>query len=162
MKRANVFETNSSSTHSIAIAPADGKLSLSRDYVIDSEGNFCIPSHKFGWEQESYWDAGSKSCYAYLYIRDWAKGEDQEKYKTMFEDVIKEQTAATGIVHEDGFPLWNQVNYDPNLPNNYNDGYIDHQSVENRDLDYLFESKERLKSFIFDDRTELETDNDNH
>lgn len=160
MKRANVFETNSSSTHSIALAPSDGKLSLSRDYVVDEEGNFVIPSQEFGWEQEEYTDAASKACYAYLYIRDWVTGDDQDRFKALFEEVIKQQTAATGIVHEDGYPLWNSARYGSGK--NSNDGYIDHQSVEDRDCDYLFASADKLKSFIFDYRTVLETDNDNH
>jgi hypothetical protein len=43
----------------------------------------------------------------------------------------------------------------------FNNGYIDHQSVEDKDLHYLFKDPMLLKAFIFGKGGLVHTDNDN-
>jgi hypothetical protein len=148
--RHSVFETNSSSTHSISISEEVNTLD---SLLIDNSGVATISGQEFGWEEETYSDAESKAAYAMIYAHEWA-GDDKERYITILTDVIKQQTGAKEVVFnfsggwssEDGKP-W---------------GYIDHQSVEDRDLDYLFEEPGKLRNFIFNPASILHTDNDNH
>lgn len=162
--RNSVFETNSSSCHSISIAD---KVDFNDVPSPNAEGNIHITSGEFGWEEDSYRGFFDKASYLAVYIRDWAK-EEKESFKQIFENLIKETTACYNITYEDSF--WdfeersykgsdgNQVVYQAKL--GY--GYIDHQSVEDKDLHYLFTDVDKLKAFLFCSNSILETDNDNH
>lgn len=153
--RAGVFETNSSSTHSLVIS---GHGDIDTQYTINGDGLLEIHPYRFGWEWEEYTAAWIKLTYIYLYIKDWVMGnrgyrtpDPDSPYMKLLEDVCKEQTGCVGLIEipddDDGFyPL----------------GYIDHQSVEDRDLDYLFENDgQSLRDFIFNKNSILKTGNDN-
>lgn len=142
--RQAAFETNSSSTHSCVTVNIDDSSKL--DIIpLDEEGNVVIKGGEFGWEWETYYDAQSKASYIAIYIRDWVGNEeDKKRFSKMFEEVIKYQTGCNKVVYRFG-------KYD----------HIDHQSVEDRDLDYMFEDSEFLRSFIFNTDSTLETGNDN-
>lgn len=150
--RNKVFETNSSSTHSISIAEASSE-DLMDTLVIDKLGNINIEGMEFGWEQREYSDSATKASYAMIYAIDWA-GERTEEFKQILKNVIKKQTGCKEVI----FPSkekkddWDFYPY----------GYIDHQSVEGGNLHYLFEDVELLRQFIFNKSSILTTDNDNH
>lgn len=149
--RAQVFETNSSSTHSIALNTLT-PLTKSTDYTITKDGAFHIPYYEFGWGYEEINEADLKAAYLYIYIQDWVRPKssaDADAYLDLFEKVIFTQTKATSF------------SFDP--PDKWHGaGYIDHQSVESRDLDYLFASPEPLTNFVFCRNSILTLDNDNH
>jgi hypothetical protein len=145
--RRSVFETNSSSTHSLVITDA-----VDFDTVgLNDHGALEIPAQDFGWEVQTYSDAPSKMSYVAIYVRDWVKGDQADYFKKMLDEMLVEHTGATYVQHPEEI----EGDYDSG-------GYIDHQSVEDRDLDHLFESKDTLKNFIFGRGNLLLTDNDNY
>lgn len=143
--RNSVFETNSSSCHSLSIDEnCTDFVSLTPDY----DGVIRVSGGDFGWNEETYENASSKLAYVLIYIRDWVKPKGRaENFNQILQKLIKEHTGA------DSAELYDK-----------NDGYIDHQSVEGGDLNYLFEEQNLhlLKSFIFGTTSSLRTDNDNH
>lgn len=148
--RQGVFETNSSSTHSISIS-SDNSADLMDVLPVDENGAVVLEGGEFGWEQETYHDAMSKANYMMVYALDWSRERKEDFLKTL-RDVIQEQTGCNEVVFK----------IDGNEGEFYPYGYIDHQSVENYDYDYVFEDKEKLRQFIFNKDSYLVTDNDNH
>jgi len=163
--RRGVFETNSSSTHSISIGdglpPSCSNLTpeeeavlrkLERtDYLLDRsltpgcDGVLRIDANKeFGWEVEDYQDAATKAMYCYI---DQYQRKDRIK---MLKEVLMEQTKATDV----------EFRYEPD--SGYGEGkygYIDHQSDGTSDDAFI--DKETLRNFIFNQRSILRIDNDN-
>lgn len=149
--RYNIFETNSSSSHSLTIAEyKEGQLldTLYPDY--GTTDTLTVGSDEFGWDWATFDDAATKLSYCAIYVRDWVEGDDQPKFFDILTKVIQEHTGIKNIIY-------------PYEKGDYTDytGYIDHQSVEDRDLDYLFENPELLRQFIFNPESTLRTGNDN-
>lgn len=144
--RRSVFETNSSSCHSISLSSGDVYDSISPNEY----GVIVVGSGEFGWQEETYSDPEARLNYAYIYAMDWS-GEKKEDFLSTLKEVVKEHTGATDVVHHKTNSKWG-----------YDYGYIDHQSVESQDLHYLFEDLALLKNFIFGSDSYIETDNDNH
>lgn len=143
--RKGVFETNSSSAHSLAVQKNDADL---RAIPLDSDGKIHVDVNaEFGWENETYTDPHSKLQYVLLYIRDWIGPERKDAYLNILKKVVMKQTLASDVVI--------------NFGEVHGEGYIDHQSVECGQLDFLFEDPENLKRFIFGANSVLETGNDN-
>lgn len=141
--RTSVFETNSSSTHSISVAEeGEGVLST---LTVSKKGVVSIGGGEFGWEQEWYNDAETKADYMAVYAKECypEEGIAGVPLWDILCDVIKEQTGCKEVKYIKG-------------------GYIDHQSVESQDYHSVFESPEKLRLFIFSQASYLETDNDNH
>jgi len=162
--RKNVFETNSSSCHSITIDNSNGVYN--NVPKVDNEGNVFINSGEFGWEIEDYQDFGSKASYLSVYIRDWSN-ENKDKFKEIFESVLKEVTGCEKVEYEEDFWKQEERSYESDGKiktyfSSLGDGYIDHQSVEDRDLDYMFENTQTMKDFLFSSNSILQTDHDNH
>jgi hypothetical protein len=150
--RNSVFETNSSSTHSISLSDIPLNPDVMQTLPIDENGVVTLSGGDYGWEIETYRDAISKANYALVYAMDWS-GDRSEEFQEILKDVIKEQTGCKDVIFEGGLCDWKE---------GFDFGYIDHQSVEDNDLHYLFEDKEKLRNFIFNPMSILETDNDNH
>lgn len=131
--RTNVFETNSSSSHSISISDGDEL----RDTILpDENGVIHLRGGEFGWEWETYNSAESKANYCAIDCQN-----DLNMIKMLVE-VIKEHTGARDVLFEFG---------------KYS--YIDHQS-QGTSYD-AFRSKEELRRFLFDRNSYIETGNDN-
>ncbi len=145
--RHNVFETNSSSCHSLSV---NENAKIYDTILPDEDGYIYIElSGEYGWEQDTYYNTLDKVDYIGIYARDWT--EDSEKYTQILIDVIKEHTGANDVLIDSKNSSWGGK-----------EGYIDHQSVEDRDYHYLFENPELLKKFIFGEGSYFECDNDNH
>lgn len=132
--RPNIFETNSSSSHSIVV---NGSNSLNTLHVNPETKTITIPRQEFGWGFDIHNDAYSKAAYALQSVE-----EDQSKFNEVKESIL-EVTGAENIELIE-------------------EGHIDHQSkdtfIDNqRDLTL----KEWSKEFIFGNYT-LTIDNDNH
>lgn len=140
--RQNVFETNSSSTHSISIS-ADTD-SLLDTLIPDKNGDVLLNGGEFGWQEKIYNDVQSKASYLAIYATDWAY-DKKESFTQILKDVIKEQTGCKNVI-------FNFTDYD---------SFIDHQSVETNNYHYLFDNKELLRQFIFNKQSYLKTENDN-
>lgn len=148
--RQSVFETNSSSTHSISVASfSEGDL---MDTIpLDVYGNIVLEGGEFGWEIENYHSAIDKANYTAIYIEQWASPDVKEHFRERFVDVLRGQTSCGEVIF-DFSKDYNAENW----------SYIDHQSVEDQQLDWLFESSETLRQFIFNPKSILHTDNDNY
>lgn len=143
--RNSVFETNSSSCHSISIGKSDVYDSVTPNH----NGIIELFPMEFGWEQEHYSDPYTKMSYLWIYIKDWCKHDEQEFMDT-FQRVVCSHTGANSVIMLESSSTF------------YPWGYIDHQSVEDQNYHYLFQDDNLLKQFLFDSNSWLETDNDNH
>jgi hypothetical protein len=129
--RSGVFETNSSSSHSVSVADENKEFVLDTIYP-DQDGIIELRGDEFGWEWFKCNDAETKANYAAQQF------ENNESALDVLKEVIMEQTGAEDVV----FRLEN--------------GYVDHDS-----MGILESSKEWLKSFIFNKNSWLFGGNDN-
>ena len=133
--RTGVFETNSSSSHSISISADSDYILDGTTLVPDYNGEIKLRGGQFGWEWERFFDANTKANYC-------AVGCQNNDYFTdMLIEVIKEQTGADEVTISLG------------------DSYIDHDSTEVYEA--AFVDKETLRNFIFNKKSMLYTGNDN-
>ncbi len=142
--RTNAFETNSSSCHTVTV----GNTGTYEGKAPDSDGVVRFYSGEFGWDQTTYTDVDSRLSYAWIYATEWANSDPT--FLERFKEVVCEHTGGTDVE-----PMRSGCTY-------YPAGYIDHQSVEDGQLHYIFADRATLKSFLFDAGSTIVTDNDNH
>ena len=177
--RRGVFETNSSSVHSISIIKDDFKGSLPVKFTIDCNG-------EFGWEVKTYDDAQSKAAYMYQAILYYPYSlicdkDDiiaaQEILQSLMNKFIKNiesygievdcKYKFTKIFHDEFENFGNKHVYDyvefvdENGNSNENFGYLDHGGEAKDLVDYVLSSPENTVKFIFDNRCFIDTGNDN-
>lgn len=136
-RRRKVFETNSSSSHSIEYFEGP-----SWDTIIpDEDGVILLTGGQYGWEECQYNKAIDKANYCAVDFR------NNEELTNMLIEVIQEYTGCKDVVIdliEDGWH-WS---------------YIDHQS-DGTAREYAT-SIDELKTLIFNKSCYIITDNDNH
>ena len=130
--RKGVFETNSSSSHSIAIATEDKEFVLDTIYP-DQNGIVTIQGDEYGWEWFKHNDSETKASYA---AQSFANDDNQ---LDVLKEVIMEQTGANDVIFE-----------------GLDNGYIDHDSYGTTPR-----TKHELKNFIFNKNSWLFGGNDN-
>ena len=147
--RYGVFETNSSSCHSISIR--------------DLEPTLLIEFGEFGWGYEEYNDMLTKLKYILTMAAEtniyWKTKEEFLETEDFIKinDLIKTETPYRGGIefNDSQFPgeQYNRIN-----------GYIDHQSYEGYKniQDFLDDYGVTLYDFIFNPEVVLIIDNDNH
>lgn len=138
-KRLNVFETNSSSSHSITI-----EVGAEWDNIIPENGKILLYGGEFGWKECEYNDALTKANYCAVACKLGYTNFTKKELK----EVIRDFTGASKV----------KFKFNTNYKGNYS--YIDHQS--NDTLLGIVDTKEELKDFIFNKSSYLYTDNDNH
>jgi hypothetical protein len=131
--RHGVYETNSSSSHSVSIGLQESKEFLLDTLYPDQDGIITIEGGEYGWEWFKHNDAATKASYAAQQF-----SHDDEKLQIL-KEVIMEQTGAEDVVFED-------------LKN----GYIDHDSSG-----IIDSNKTILRDFIFNKNSWLFGGNDN-
>lgn len=171
--RHSCFETNSSSSHSIKLDPNyDGHIYLGDISVEEIErGVVDIHAIEFGWGCTMYTDFPSKMAYiaeTYMYhIREYnenayASKEILERLlpKEVFNDKLKEHTKYLHICER--IKEWTglDVQFVPNYDRVHPFGYIDHQSMWR--FSQVVTDDEKLKIFLFSEKSELIIDNDNN
>ena len=180
--RRGVFETNSSSVHSISITKNDFKGSLPKQFTIDNGG-------EFGWETCIYDAPSNKAAYLYQAIISYPtyNGCTKEKHdaKIAKEKLqylmdkfignlesygieVKCKYRFAKIFHTEYFTSFNkEYSYDyvlfvdENGNKSKNMGFLDHGSEAKEFVDYVLSSPENTVKFIFDYRCFIETGNDN-
>lgn len=173
--RVGIFETNSSSAHSISIGEVCAEDMMDK-IIPDGEGIICLSGGDFGWGPEKYYDALTKAEYLAVWVRQYSGSK--EKDRRMLDKVLKDQTGAKKI--EWGFTTdWDSERLS-------NRAYIDHQSDDVAREFFRYEMKqdgcdpktlmpimektgitrvqaaERIRQFIFNRGSILKIDNDNH
>lgn len=153
--RQDTFETNSSSSHSITISNKghfDANALPVVDYYKGTKDCVVLTGGEFGWGYEYYDDALTKANYLATFVETVELyNHDMSKYYNMLVDCIKGVTGCKNVVLDLGSD--NKFGYNP-------DAYIDHQSEE-VGID-AFTSIDDLKHFIFNRKSVLVIDNDNH
>lgn len=134
--RTGVFETNSSSSHSISISSDSEHILDGTTLVPDYNGIIKLRGGEFGWEWERFFDAATKANYCAVGCK------NNDSLTEMLIEVIKEQTGAEEVIVAIG-----------------EHSYIDHDSTEV--YEPAFEDKETLRNFIFNKKSLLYTGNDN-
>ena len=138
--RSKVFETNSSSTHSISI---EGGTYVPDTFPVQ-DGVCKVYPGEFGWEEAIFHAPEAKASYCLTYVKT-VVGKDEAPAKMLIGVLAEATRCKVEFVPEPGNCIW---------------GYIDHQSYNV--CGEAFESAEQLRDFIFNPKSYLETDNDNH
>lgn len=146
--RKGIFETNSSSSHSISIV---GGIYTPDTFPIEN-GVCKVYPGEFGWEEYRSYSAAVKASYCLTYIKIGKDDavDDDDTQSHMLRNVLKKVTGC-------------EVEFMPDPVVNTWDqkwGFIDHQSYDI--CSKAFESEDSLRNFIFNRKSYLETDNDNH
>ena len=131
--RHNVFETNSSSTHSICIAK-DVELELPKKIVFELG--------EFGWEHGTLDSNEEKASYLYTGLLNNSREEDFVK--------VVETLERMGV----------EVEVIPETEDGWH--YIDHANNLEEMLDGLMENEDQLISYLFSDLSFVLTGNDNN
>lgn len=149
VRREWVFETNSSSSHSVTIGESGIDVEL-----VPQDGTIYVHFWDYGREVESYRNIYERISYVATYLF-WAEGvwvEDVvdgqyvgSSYNVLsFEKLLMDRSGATEVRYDigsSGYEFW----------------YIDHQS-----WDVWQEAYENMEDFIFDRDSCFNTDNDNN
>ena len=139
--RRNVFETNSSSTHSMAIPNNEVKYPEAISFNIG----------EFGWESNS----PDPADYFYTAIACLSKNEEEfNYYKSKLEKICRENNI---------IPLFGKVKFTEEY--GYFDleyGYIDHCGELADFIKYLFDNKDKLLKFVTNGLVFTGNDNDDH
>lgn len=130
--RTGVFETNSSSTHSLSVAREDQEFVYDTIYP-DQNGVINVSGEEFGWGWVKYNNSLTKLAYLFQ--------DSYENDHDLIKEVVMKQTGAT------------EVNF------NENGGYIDHEGVGTT-YD-IRRNSEDLRNFIFNKNSWLFIGNDN-
>jgi hypothetical protein len=134
--RRGVFETNSSSTHSICISKdGDYRLPISIEFV----------TGEFGWEVSELRSIEEKASYLYTGMLTSQRFDQLERLKTALADASVAATFQEYVIDEDGL---------------LDDGYIDHDCDLTDFLDAVT-GKDELFRYLFSDRSFILTGNDN-
>lgn len=140
--RKKVFETNSSSSHSVVIP--DSKESMFCE--IDEKKSIYLTGDFYGWQDGILTDWYSKADYCYTYAA--TQSSNRENDLKLLREVIKDYTKL-----DVEFSIDNDAS-------DIDEIGIDHQSSDT--VEEYFESYNQLKRLIFDNKYEIELGNDNN
>ena len=146
--RRAMFETNSSSTHSITIDRKWPPSKMGKIHV-EPDGVCYVYPGEFGWGVEEFRDAAAKASYCYTFATTVAAEEEGKALLDRLAKLIREQTGCSEVK----FCVLRREGEE-------NRGYIDHQSKDV--AREAFENDETLRDFIFNPDSILRIDNDNH
>jgi hypothetical protein len=148
--RQNVFETNSSSTHSICIAN-DTKL------IIPKTLEFRFG--EFGWESDTLNSIEDKASYLYTGLMDNNRKEDIDKIIKILEDL------EINIIVEKPIYETNQYTNSDGKITSYtygkNIGFVDHSNNLYLFLNAVCENEDTLMNYLFSPLSFIITGNDN-
>lgn len=165
--RRGVFETNSSSTHSISIS---NREVVNCALLPDADGFIYSQFGEFGWGYETFTSSRSRLEYALTMVA-MTEGKNisypddfynLEGYKTINEAVIR--NCGCIAVHLNSIGKSGSYEYKGETCHYFNfDGYIDHQSCEDYHSlnDFLHDIECTIDEFLFGKDVMIICDNDN-
>lgn len=150
--RKNVFETNSSSTHSICIAKENTKVDIPDRIEIN------LKNYEFGWEYDKYYTVEEKLAYLIfgLMAETYYKNEDVGYKRTM--KLLETVGKWVKTIYIKGLEF---VCYEGKSYLEVTDGYVDHASDMEELLDAVLNDEELLKRYLFSIDSFIATGNDN-
>jgi len=151
--RKGVFETNSSSSHSITIADT-GKLT---NMLHQKDGIITMQCGEFGWEVEDHIDAYTKLSYLLTYVFEGCEVINGEFSISTLPEHKKEALARIREAVEN---FTGAILVVKPLDSYYPRGYIDHQSIEVAE-EVATSTVGKIKRFIFNPLSVLHIGNDN-
>lgn len=131
--RNNVFETNSSSTHSICISKRKPKISSHIHFGFG----------EFGWQNDAVNPAD------YLYTAIMSQNEHNELFKKLTDALDK-----NGVEYDFEEPLYDRYGW-------LDVGYIDHSEDLYEFINDILNDEDMLMRFLFNDDSVVYTGNDN-
>ena len=133
--RRSVFESNSSSMHSISIIGGDR---MNKFLPVSDDGKVHIQYGEFGWGYNVLKTPSQKTSYLIT---------DQRESHDLIKQAVKDYAGLELVIEE--------------KPSNfYPEGYVDHQSSGTSSK--YCRDVETIKDFIFNDKYTIIIDNDNH
>ena len=183
--RTGVFETNSSSCHSLSInrtSKADYNKDILKHCIWDDDNKLHVGFEQFGWGYETYNDPLYKLEYALTMVLETECHNIDNFYETkgfkLIDEFVKDTLECDGVVIDDEITKeeyqptkWDKEKKElvadlsrPKVTWLSSDGYIDHQSSENYSClqDYLDDWDVTLEDFVLNPGITLIIDNDNH
>jgi hypothetical protein len=139
--RTSVFETNSSSTHSMCIA---------KNATLTVPDKLHFAFGEFGWEYETLTSVGEKASYMFTGLYNLNRIEEIKK--------------VIGILEADGIEITYESRDQKNKSADwwdYDSGYVDHMHDMGNFLTALVTDKDKLKSYLFSPLSFVITGNDN-
>lgn len=155
--RNSTFETNSSSTHVLAIS-TDKKVSLKIPKIVR------FKKQDFGWEYRIYNSTTAKFSYLFEILTYCAQSSDK---KWLYENIDKLVSTIKSFGVKDVIVPkieWTKSEYSGSKYEYISDkitGYIDHGHCALGFLGIVMSDPEKLKRFLFDRRSYISTGNDN-
>lgn len=144
--RTGVFETNSSSTHTLTIA---SDVIEPSKLVVNQDGYIEISCREFGWDHLEFHNQLSKLSYVLTSLVFDHRSPTMSKCYEWLNEMIFEHTG-------------HQLHYVPRTDAFWAHGYIDHQSWGELELSGNKAAfKKRAKLIIFGTDNYITTDNDN-
>lgn len=154
--RKNVFETNSSSTHSICIAQ-NGKL---KKIPNELSLNLSDDDYEFGWEWRKRNTTSEKLAYLVMGIYGSSYNmETTGKRLDKLTELLKEIGVKEFILR--GKMSLSYYGFDDGMQLSVDDCYIDHNDELNEFIDNVLSNSELLKYYLFSDDSAIFTGNDN-
>lgn len=171
--RRGVFETNSSSSHSVTVRGEWNEYS--QDYSDDLHCNVDPDTNKiilspdgYGWGYDTLVTPEQKLCYLVAQVLEsaqreidwnlkWSVFKEYPKFKAL-DDFIKTHSKYDGII------LWNKRKDRPYEDDEVisDDIYVDHQSYYGDVDEFLRDWRIDLERYLFDYNVQVIIDNDNH
>lgn len=153
--RNGVFETNSSSMHSLAIMNSNNYNS---EHNYSSNKVLCVYPAEYSWGYERLTEPDEKLSYLFALAASsngliWLDGEDIEVIDKFF--ALPEVKKVYDVMSEIGIT----INFIIDKNSDHYFGYVDHQSIETVDV---FLGDISIKDFIFNEKYMAIIDNDNH
>ena len=149
--RKNIFETNSSSIHSLVIGNNNENIYENLPSEIYFNGG------EYGWENEVYNDIENKANYLYTGI---VKNNLVDELVPKIKDILSKWNI-TPIFQE----TYKKVFYDNTMSDDFRNNeefyYIDHSYALQDFLNTVCNNEELLMNFLFSDGSFIETGNDN-
>lgn len=156
--RYGVFETNSSSVHSIAIP---------REKMLDIPSVVTVHPMEFGWDNKQYKDVNSKASYLFIsilyYIRGHAELEDDVNMNIALTTMVDRFNSlfANYNVKVENKIKFKVVKYEKFCYIDMTDSYIDHGNDNPSFVKRILEDDDYFANFMFNPNTIIMTGNDN-
>jgi hypothetical protein len=154
--RRNVFETNSSSTHSICVTKSNKKVIIPKRIRIN------LADYEFGWSFDKFYTTEFKLAYIAIGIFSYANIDMASAQIKLLLNYL--QDFGVENVHIEGFGVnlyAPSLNMDKVMYFDITDGYVDHANDLKDFIGALLNDKELLKRYLFSEESFIITGNDN-